>query len=146
MTTIVKGKPMTAAVLGLAALSAVSVIAFSPAAEAAPAPSAVAGNATPFDMDKVGTRNGSASLASVGYSAYVGYLGAGVTGRYCFHWSHANQGAVAVSAGARTFNVIVTTVSTDLENRLNYGWTYCATIRNASSVGSDVDLYARAAL
>jgi len=139
---------LTSAALGCAALAVTGGLASSSAMAAAaadPGPAAVQ-EAEPVDLTTAGVRSGDAKAASVGYTFYAGYLASGATARYCFHWNHANQGAVAVSAAARTFNVILTTVSTDLENRSGYGWTYCATIRNTSGPGTDVDVHAKAAL
>jgi len=77
----------------------------------------------------------------------VGYLAAGATKRYCFNFNnHSQVGPVIASGTANNYNVIITVVSTDLEYRANYGWVYCATLRNASSSGSLVKLAARASL
>lgn len=141
-------KILASAALSCAALAVTGGLVSSSAlaAPAAGTGSVAVQDAEPADLTKVGIRSGSAKSAGVAYSFYAGYLASGATGRYCFHFSHANQGALAVSASARTFNVILTTVSTDLENRAGYGWTYCATIRNTSGPGSDVDVHAKAAL
>jgi hypothetical protein len=71
---------------------------------------------------------------------YMGYLEPGETGQHC--WRHRDQTkrTVAVNAAARQTNVRLTTVSTDSEYRAGYGQVFCATIRNDSSRGSDVDL------
>jgi len=138
----------TSAALGCAALAVTGGLASSSAMAAAAADSGPAAvqDAEPVDLTKVGIRSGDAKAASAAVTYYAGYLAAGATTRYCFHFGHANQGAVAVSAAARTFNVVLATVSTDLENRAGYGWTYCATISNTYGPGTDVDLHAKAAL
>jgi hypothetical protein len=146
--TMRKGRLVAATALGVAAIGVLGSLG-SPSVVASPTSdtaATVVQGSEPVDLNKANAPSGEPSIASVNYNFYAGYLNAGATGRYCFHFGHANRGAVAVSAAARTYNVILTTVSTDLENRLNYGWTYCATIRNSSAAGTDVDVYATAAL
>jgi hypothetical protein len=84
-----------------------------------------------------------AGLASVSsFDGYVGYLPAGTSGRWCFN-APASAVPVVVIAAASAPNTVLTTMSTDRENRAGYGLVYCATIRNSSLSGTGVTLEAR---
>jgi hypothetical protein len=86
------------------------------------------------------TMSGLASVSS--FDGYVGYLAAGASGRWCFNAPASAVPAVAIAAASAP-NTVLTTISTDRENRAGYGLVYCATIRNSSSTGTGVTLQAR---
>jgi hypothetical protein len=74
-------------------------------------------------------------------------LAAGKTRRSCFHFgAYVDGGAMVATASATTANVILRTVSTDLEHRSGIGWVYCAKITNVSGHASAFTLDARADL
>lgn len=76
------------------------------------------------------------------FNGYVGYLATGQSGRYCFNAPQYSV-PVAVVGQATSANAILTTLSTDREDRAGYGYVYCATIRNSSSTGTGVILDGR---
>jgi hypothetical protein len=112
--------------------------------------SVLAGNgvvtaATPDRTDVAGSRG--APPAEVSVKLHERTLQAGVTRRYCFHFSaYIDAGAMVATASATTADVVLTMVSTDLERRTGLGWVYCATVKNSSAVGSTFTLDARATI
>lgn len=76
------------------------------------------------------------------FYGYVGYLTPGQSGRYCFNAPEYSLPVAAVGR-ASSPNAILTTVSTDREDRVGYGFVYCATIKNSSAVGTGVTLDGR---
>jgi len=118
----------------------VSVLAWS-----ASAVDAVVATASTTAQSEVGDGQGTPVEMSV--ERHEGTLHAGKTHRCCFHFgAYIDAGAMAATASATTANVVLTTVSTDLEHRSGLGWVYCATIKNSSHIGSPFTLDARATL
>lgn len=137
------------AALGIVACAAAAgLFTYSGPAGAAPNTAPKAPAETPVvSLPMPGSDAPSATPHSSSFDFNAGNLPGGATGRWCFQYgNYKNVGPVAVSAAATVSNVVLVTESTDLENRRDVGWAYCATVRNASSLGTDVTLMTRASL
>ena len=102
-------------------------------------------NSSAVDSGSFTLRAKSGLTSSNSFNYYAGYLSAGATQRYCFNYPPAATPASVIGAAVE-YNARIATLSVDRENRFNYGYVYCATIRNLSSIGTGVNLQTQAGL